>query len=122
MVKPRGDATVWRIGSSNPVTRGAGAPHPAETPTRRAASWMMDEGAMMAAMSAVATARIHTGPCVVFPRLKLFRGIRPPSEGAARVREFYLVDGRGHRIGVISAPEGRPTLGWQEPTVYLRRA
>jgi hypothetical protein len=79
---------------------------------------------MMASNSVLAT-RVHTGPWEAFPRLaSASRRLRRTLLSAARspVRLYYLLDGRGKRLGVISAPVMRPELGRFAPTVYLRRS
>ena len=78
---------------------------------------------MMSAASAILMNRVHTGPWVLLPRAASpVRRARAAFDGSsARVRLYYLLDGRGDRLGVIAAPEGRPTLGPAAPTVYLRR-
>jgi hypothetical protein len=37
-------------------------------------------------------------------------------------REYCLHDERGRPMGTIEAPAGRPVVGRDAPTVYLRRA
>jgi hypothetical protein len=78
----------------------------------------------MTAANLVSTARVHTGPWETFPRLagasrRLRRTLLAGS--GDRVRLYYLVDGRGRRLGVIIAPTVRPETGRNAPTVYLRR-
>ena len=78
----------------------------------------------MTAPNLVSTARVHTGPWETFPRLtgasrRLRRTLLAGS--GDRVRLYYLVDGRGRRLGVITAPSRRPETGRHAPTVYLRR-
>lgn len=78
----------------------------------------------MTAPTLISTARVHTGPWEAFPRLagasrRLRRTVL--SGSAAFVRLYYLLDGRGRRLGVITAPTHRPQIGPSAPTVYLRR-
>jgi hypothetical protein len=78
---------------------------------------------MMASNLATA-ARVHTGPWEAFPRLAgASRRLARTLLATARtpVRLYYLLDGRGKRVGVITAPVTRPELGRHAPTVYLRR-
>jgi hypothetical protein len=78
----------------------------------------------MTAANVVSTARVHTGPWETFPRLRGASRRLPRTllaESGDRVRLYYLVDGRGRRLGVIAAPTQRPETGPQAPTVYLRR-
>jgi hypothetical protein len=82
-----------------------------------------EERIMMAANLALAT-RVHTGPWEVFPRLAgATRALRRTvlDTSRTRVRLYYLMDGRGRQLGVITAPSNRPELGPHAPTVYLRR-
>jgi len=75
-------------------------------------------------VSAALVNRVHTGPCVAIPHaVGLARRERRTASvaGRPRVRLYYLLDGRGRRLGAIPAPEGRPTLGPAAPTIYLRR-
>jgi hypothetical protein len=78
----------------------------------------------MACPDVALTTRVHTGPWEVYPHLgaasrRLRRTVL--SGSGVPVRLYYLMDGRGRRVGTISAPAGRPELGRYAPTVYLRR-
>jgi len=84
---------------------------------------MQVEGTMTA-LSIALTGPVHTGACIAIPRALvsaagrlggLFR--EPPRE-----REYCLHDEGGRPVGVIRAPAGRPKVGRDAPTVYLRRA
>ncbi|HXF94621.1 MAG TPA: hypothetical protein VNI61_00835 [Gemmatimonadales bacterium] len=61
---------------------------------------------------------IHTGSCAS----PVGKGRGMALERAPGTERAYcLHDPDGKPIGCIEAPEGRPRLGWDAPTVYLRR-
>jgi hypothetical protein len=80
----------------------------------------------MTAMIATLTGAVHTGSCVAVPRALtkaaarfagLLRADSTPPE-----REYCLHDEEGHPLGVIRSPAGRPEVGHEAPSIYLRRA
>lgn len=75
--------------------------------------------------NAALNTRVRTGPWAVCAPPIPRAGRRPRraarEEGPERVRQYYLLDSAGRRLGIITAPTGRPTLGAEAPTVYLRR-
>lgn len=78
----------------------------------------------MTAASVALTGTVHTGACLAIPRsLVTVAGriagiLREP----AREREYCLHDEYGRPLGIIPVPAGRPVVGRDAPTVYLRRA
>jgi hypothetical protein len=79
----------------------------------------------MIALSLAASGVVHTGACLAVPRalsdalLSLHGFLR---EAPPREKEYCLHDEGGHPLGVIRAPAGRPAVGPNAPSVYLRRA
>jgi len=77
----------------------------------------------MTALSAAITGAVHTGACLAVPRALVAAAgrIRGMLMEPVREREYCLHDEDGHALGVIRAPHGRPRVGREAPTVYLRR-
>jgi hypothetical protein len=78
----------------------------------------------MTAIGVALTGAIHTGACAAIPRRLVAAAGRLPGvlKEQVRERDYCLHDEGGHPLGVIRAPAGRPTIGHDAPTVYLRRA
>jgi len=78
----------------------------------------------MTVLSLAANGAVHTGACLAVPRaisdalLRLHGFLR---EAPAREKEYCLHDEEGHPVGVIRAPNGRPSVGPNAPAVYLQR-
>lgn len=78
----------------------------------------------MTVLSAALTGAVHTGACLAVPRTLVVAAARISEffQDEAPVREYCLHDERGRPVGIIEAPAGRPEVGRDAPTVYLRRA
>jgi len=76
----------------------------------------------MTALSATLTGAVHTGACVAVPRsiIELAERLAGRFERPLE-REYCLHDASGRPVGVIRATAGRPAVGRDAPTVYLRR-
>jgi hypothetical protein len=77
----------------------------------------------MTAMSAALTGGVHTGACVAIPRRIVAAAARISAllKEQPREREYCLHDERGRPLGIIEGAAGRPAVGRDAPTVYLRR-
>jgi hypothetical protein len=78
----------------------------------------------MSVLSVAANGAVHTGACLVVPRaisdaLRTLHGFL--RDAAPPEKEYCLHDERGHPVGVIRAPDGRPRVGPHAPAVYLQR-
>ncbi len=77
----------------------------------------------MAILGIALAGEIHTGACVAVPRAIALAaaGLGAMFPAMPREREYCLHDEEGRPVGVIRAPEGRPKVGANEPSVLLRR-
>jgi hypothetical protein len=78
----------------------------------------------MTALSTALTGPVHTGACLAIPRALVAAAGRISNmlRDSDTEREYCLHDERGRPVGTIRAPAGRPAVGRDAPTVYLRRA
>jgi len=76
----------------------------------------------MTALSLAMTGAVHTGACIAVPRSLIeLAGRLAGKFDQPLTREYCLHDASGRPVGIIRAAAGRPAVGRDAPTVYLRR-
>ncbi len=59
----------------------------------------------------------QSGSCPAVPRMNR----RARTQAARALKDYFLLDEQGKRLGTITTARVKPALGKDAPTIYLRR-